>query len=301
MWGLGSVDGVAWPDLWIFVPLVAVGLAGAVALCKPLDALLLGDDYAASMGVRVRSVRAAVMVVASVLAGVVTAYCGPIGFLGLAVPHLARVAWHLRAPGPHAGHPAVRRAGRRGVRTGQPPAGVRRGHPPQRRDLAGRRAGRDRRAAARQATVRGAGAVTGGDTAAAGLRLSGLDVGYRRRTIMSGVGAHAERGELTILIGPNGVGKSTLLRTLAGLQPALGGTVTLNGDDLPAGPPQVRARKVAVVLTERVELGLSPGGSWSRWAATRTPASPGPCAPPTGTRSTGRSTRSVRGRSPSGG
>jgi iron complex transport system permease protein len=62
----------------------------ATAVTKPLDALLLGERYAASMGLRVGRARVLVAVGASVLAGTVTAFCGPIGFLGVAIPHLTR-------------------------------------------------------------------------------------------------------------------------------------------------------------------------------------------------------------------
>lgn len=93
-----------------------------------------------------------------------------------------------------------------------------------------------------------------------GVALERLNVGYRKTgAVLSGLDALARRGELTILIGSNGAGKSTLLRTLAGLQPALGGSITLDGTDLLAGPVSARARRLAVVLTDRVEVGLLTG------------------------------------------
>ncbi|MFP5020221.1 iron chelate uptake ABC transporter family permease subunit [Pseudonocardia phyllosphaerae] len=91
-WGLGSVDGVALGELPVFGGVVAVGLVAVALLAKPLDGLLLGDDYARTAGVDVARVRLVVLLVAAVLAGVVTAFCGPIGFLGIAVPHLARIS-----------------------------------------------------------------------------------------------------------------------------------------------------------------------------------------------------------------
>ncbi|ANY10506.1 ABC transporter ATP-binding protein [Pseudonocardia sp. HH130630-07] len=100
----------------------------------------------------------------------------------------------------------------------------------------------------------------------AGLELRGLAVGHRaegpRRRyapVLSGVDAVAARGELTVLLGPNGAGKSTLLRTLAGLQPALGGTAHLDGADLFVLRAPERARRVAVVLTDRPDPGLLTG------------------------------------------
>ena len=92
------------------------------------------------------------------------------------------------------------------------------------------------------------------------VELAGLTIGYRTRrrtaTVAAGLTARARRGELTVLLGPNGAGKSTLIRTLCGLQPALAGQVLLDGADLHRLAPDARARRVAVVLTDRVEPGL---------------------------------------------
>ncbi len=90
-WGFGSFRGVTWQEMRIFAPVVLVGVVLGFTLIKQLNALLLGEAYARSMGLDVKKMRIFAMVVASVLAGVVTAYCGPIAFLGVAVPHLARV------------------------------------------------------------------------------------------------------------------------------------------------------------------------------------------------------------------
>ncbi|OPY60185.1 MAG: Hemin transport system permease protein HmuU [Syntrophorhabdaceae bacterium PtaU1.Bin034] len=90
-WTFGSFGSVTWRQLAVFAPTVACGLAIAGVLVKPLNALLLGNDYARSMGVNVRVVRFWIIGGASVLAGAVTAYCGPVGFLGIAVPHLGRI------------------------------------------------------------------------------------------------------------------------------------------------------------------------------------------------------------------
>jgi len=91
-WGLGSFAGTTWADLALFVPVCALALTAALAGVKSLNALLLGENYARTMGVRVRLVRTLTLLISSVLAGTVTAYCGPIAFLGLAVPHVGRLA-----------------------------------------------------------------------------------------------------------------------------------------------------------------------------------------------------------------
>lgn len=92
-WTFGSFGSVTWRQMNLFAPALAAGIALALALIKPLNALLLGDSYARSMGVNVRRVRFWIIVSAAILAGAVTAYCGPIAFLGIAIPHLCRMLW----------------------------------------------------------------------------------------------------------------------------------------------------------------------------------------------------------------
>lgn len=89
-WGFGSFSGVTWGQLAVFAPLLGAGMAIAAGSTKQLNALLLGEEYARSMGLNTRAMRIATLAGASTLAGVVTAFCGPIVFLGVAVPHLAR-------------------------------------------------------------------------------------------------------------------------------------------------------------------------------------------------------------------
>lgn len=89
-WTYGSFSGVSWRQMPIFIPVVIIGLLLTFLLSKPLNALLLGEAYARSMGLNVRRVRLAIISSTALLAGSVTAFCGPIGFLGLAVPHLCR-------------------------------------------------------------------------------------------------------------------------------------------------------------------------------------------------------------------
>ena len=89
-WGFGSFQKTTWNELKVFLPAVLVGSASAATCIKPLNALLLGDAYARSMGVSVGRTRLLALGNASLLAGAVVAYAGPIAFLGIAAPHLAR-------------------------------------------------------------------------------------------------------------------------------------------------------------------------------------------------------------------
>lgn len=89
-WGLGSFSGTTRSDLALFGGVTVAGIAVAAASAKPLNALLLGENYARTLGLNVRRVRTTTLLSASLLAGSVTAFCGPIGFLGIAVPHAAR-------------------------------------------------------------------------------------------------------------------------------------------------------------------------------------------------------------------
>lgn len=91
IWGLGSFTGVTLDRMAGFAVPVAVVTLWAMLLPKPLDALLLGEDYASNLGVDVRRVRTCLLVISGLLTALVTAYCGPIGFLGLVAPHVARL------------------------------------------------------------------------------------------------------------------------------------------------------------------------------------------------------------------
>ena len=93
-WRFGSFGGVSWNQMQILAPVILLGLVIAHLLAKPLNALLLGETYARSMGMTVKKARLWLISSASMLAGGITAFCGPIGFLGIAVPHLCRGLFH---------------------------------------------------------------------------------------------------------------------------------------------------------------------------------------------------------------
>lgn len=89
-WSFGSFGGVTWGQMPIFALVILAGLALAFLLSKSLNALLLGETYARSMGMNIQRVRGWLILSTAFLAGAVTAFCGPIAFLGIAVPHICR-------------------------------------------------------------------------------------------------------------------------------------------------------------------------------------------------------------------
>ena len=91
MWGLGNFSGVSLEQLPFFGTCALIGLLLAILLIKPLNALLLGEMYAANLGIRIKRTRIAILLCTGVLTATTTAFCGPISFVGLAVPHIARL------------------------------------------------------------------------------------------------------------------------------------------------------------------------------------------------------------------
>lgn len=94
IWTFGNLGGQTWVELGIFIPLVFFGLLLSFVLTKPLNALLLGEQYAQSMGLHIGRSRFWIIVSTSILAGCITAFCGPIAFVGIAVPHIARLMFN---------------------------------------------------------------------------------------------------------------------------------------------------------------------------------------------------------------
>lgn len=91
IWTMGSLGDVTINQLHLMLPAVLIGLVVSVAVIKPLNLLLLGEQYARTMGLNVRRSRYLIFLSTTLLAGTVTAFCGPIGFVGLAIPHIARM------------------------------------------------------------------------------------------------------------------------------------------------------------------------------------------------------------------
>lgn len=93
IWTMGSLGDVTLSQLNILIPAVIGGLLLAIVTIKPLNLLLFGEEYARTMGLDIRRSRTLLFISTTLLAGTITAFCGPIGFIGLAIPHVARMIW----------------------------------------------------------------------------------------------------------------------------------------------------------------------------------------------------------------
>lgn len=91
MWGMGDFTGVSTEKLPYFAFFTTAGLIYSLLLIKPLNALLLGEMYAANLGVKIKSARISILLCTGILTAAITAFCGPVSFIGLAVPHVARI------------------------------------------------------------------------------------------------------------------------------------------------------------------------------------------------------------------
>ena len=94
IWSFGSLGSLSWLELYVFVPIILAALILSLLLSKQLNAMLLGEDYAESMGLKLKKARMLIIICTSILAGTVTAFCGPIAFIGLAIPHIARMLFN---------------------------------------------------------------------------------------------------------------------------------------------------------------------------------------------------------------
>ena len=104
IWTMGSLGDVTFDQLAVLVPSIIAGLLLAVVTIKPLNLLLFGEEYAVTMGLNIRRSRGLLFLSTTLLAGTVTAFCGPIGFIGLAMPHVTRMLFRnsdhrVRVPG----------------------------------------------------------------------------------------------------------------------------------------------------------------------------------------------------------
>lgn len=94
IWGMGNFGGVSMDHILLFALLCLVGIIASIFLIKPLNIMLLGTQYAESLGINIRQIRNLLLVTVGLLTAVITAFCGPVSFLGLAIPHMTRLLLH---------------------------------------------------------------------------------------------------------------------------------------------------------------------------------------------------------------
>ena len=240
-WLEGSFGNANWTQLPIPAAALVLGMGYLLAQARSLNALSMGAEPAASLGVDVASLRRNLFVVTSLMVGVAVAVSGVIGFVGLVIPHIVRPARGFRSPAGAGGRSASRCLvhGRR------------------------RSAGPDHRLPRGDAhrchhrIHRGPHAAGTDPTASLPLRghpvslqLQGVSVDLGGRRIVSSVDLAVGDGQLVGLIGPNGSGKSTVLKTIYRANRPAAGRVLIDGVDLLALTAKQAARRVAVVAQE---------------------------------------------------
>ncbi len=90
-WSFGSLGNLTWTELTVFGIVYLIGILGTFSVIKPLNSFLLGENYAKSLGINIRKSRNIILLITSLLTGVITAFSGPIAFIGLAIPHIAKM------------------------------------------------------------------------------------------------------------------------------------------------------------------------------------------------------------------
>ncbi|REH50668.1 iron complex transport system permease protein [Tenacibaculum gallaicum] len=90
-WSFGSLGNLTWTELSVFGVIYLIGVLGTFSVIKPLNSFLLGENYAKSLGINIKKSRNIILLITSILTGVITAFSGPIAFVGLAVPHIAKM------------------------------------------------------------------------------------------------------------------------------------------------------------------------------------------------------------------
>jgi ABC-type cobalamin/Fe3+-siderophores transport systems, ATPase components len=278
-WSFGSLGNLSWQALLIFTIVFFGAMVATLFVIKPLNAYLLGEKYAKSIGTNIKKSRFIILVITSLLTGVITAFVGPIAFIGLAVPHIAKLIFTS------SNHklliPACALIGAIVLLIC---------------DCIAQLPNSEFTLPINAVTsLFGAPIViwllvrkkeficiTFINIHLANinnniLKISNLDIGFKSkketRTIVSNLNFSVNNGELVSVIGKNGIGKSTLLRTLSSVQQPLAGHVFINGKNSTTFSQKERSKHISFVHTEQlpksqltvfeiVALGRQPFTNW---------------------------------------
>jgi iron complex transport system permease protein len=252
LWTFGNLGGVTNEQLLVLAIVVGIGSIGTFLISKPLNLLLLGDNYAKSMGLNIQKSRIIIIVLTSLLAGAITGFCGPIGFVGIAIPHIARqifktsdhkilipnsfllgaiilLACDIVAQLPSSysvlpinavtalfGSPVVIWVMVRNRRS----ASVESENAKEETDFS----------PTQHSKIQ--------------LKTENLKVGYGNKALLENLNLTLESGKLIALLGKNGSGKSTLLRAISNLETPLAGSIYLSAI---SNEPMVQASTLCTI------------------------------------------------------
>jgi iron complex transport system ATP-binding protein len=264
-WSMGSFSGTSWDDVRIMAVVVLVAATCVFLLSKPLGAYAMGQTYAQSVGVNVGVFRVVLIALSSILAACVTAFAGPISFVGIAVPYVVKRM--MGTSRPLVAVPAAFLGGAVSclvcdlvARTAFAPTEMAvstvtaaLGAPVVMWMLLGRQRSRvhvtEASAPAPKASIpEPKGSTPFGPQV---LVAQGLSVGYDGVPLVRDIDLAVRSGQVVTLIGPNGAGKSTLLKTLAGALDGVDGVASLCGEPLDQLSEHERALRRAVLLTDK--------------------------------------------------
>lgn len=279
-WSMGSFSGTSWDDVRVMAVVVAAAFVCVFMLSKPLGAYAMGQGYAQSVGVNVPVFRVTIVLLSSVLAACVTAFAGPISFVGIAVPYVVKRLTNtsrplVTVPAAFLGGSVfclfcdlVARTAFAPTEMAVSTVTAALGAPVVMWMLLGRERVRARNAKAHKSggdatrrVVSGAVPVSikaqrNNSPRQEVLLSRGLSVGYDGVAVVNNIDLAVRAGQVVTLIGPNGAGKSTLLKTLAGLLKGVGGATMLCHEPLDQMSERDRALLRAVVLTDRLQTEL---------------------------------------------
>ncbi len=266
-WSLGSFSGTSWNDVGVMALVVFLASALVFLLSKPIGAYQLGESYALSVGVNIKAFRAALVLLSSILCACVTAFAGPISFVGIAVPHLIKSFTKTAKPiliiplcflGGAVfclGCDLIARTVYAPVEMSVSSVSSLLGAPVVIYILAGRAklAGKSasRKAMSQSGAPGNAPPARGGGETASFFQAERLSVGYGNQPVIEDIGVALKKGQVLTLIGPNGSGKSTVLKSVVKQLAPLGGSVYIGGEAIESIRARAFSRRAAVVLTER--------------------------------------------------
>ena len=221
LWSMGSLSHITATQLGVMIPMLCIGLLISVACIKSLNLLLLGENYARTMGMNIKRSRTFIFVSTALLTGTVTAFCGPVGFIGLAVPHVTRLLFNnadhrLLVPGT--------------MLTGLISMLL--------CDIIAK------------SFLLPVNCIT----ALLGVPVILWVIAKNLRTLLETVNARMTGGQLIALLGRNGAGKSTLLRAMMGLEKPQSGEIILQGKKITSLKPEKLARSISFVTTDKVRI-----------------------------------------------